>query len=1081
MLKKTTHLKLLFGFVALLNVQAIFSQVMVNHPLQLVNMAVHSSELTIFQTENTGGSPFPVQGDLVHYRTDSGLTSLQRLQLTDTFKLSTSNTLLQSRGFGSVNCIAIDKGADSYNEMIYAFSNAANGITIALPQINKTTLKIDAVTYDTIVTGAGFTDEPRIKLTKINRGTPSEGFIIAYHDYTTHHVNLMWYAIDNNNQLQRMATAKGDTLYMLNGKDEVFDVVDGNFDGNGIMGEFALATVRKVGVNAFVYLSTFHVASNGPNSVISKFYTNQIHQIGEPLGYKNLSLASGLFNAAEPNFDQIAIGSLYLKSGGNSEYVRQLQLVYCPANFGISAFVLGGNYSDSAIWNSYPAMALKAGQLNTDVTDEMVFAIDGSYDIFKVNPGLQLQKKATGSGGSVSPDFYQAVSNNNYMDIEDVDYDFENDIVMVVTNNSGNQQFLQVTISTPADTNLNTLAVKASPTQIVNRHYSGNSNMYRFAIAFAELRGGKAILREPIHTVRTRLEPLVVLNTPPYHLDSFENNRLDVNQFFTYAPWDYNSFVTYIDAKYITSSAQNYTLETELKSDWGVSAEVTGGGKILGMGVKANIKAKYGEEFSNTSMSSQTVTITTSAETQEDDFVHAAVSEYDVYEYPIDSSGTMIGYVLALMRKGQVAYTWMGSKDNNAYKFIPDHEVGNLFSYSKAANVKQYVGMADTNSYTTISGYTVTENFGTGITHNFDYNQVSQNGSSATKTFGVEAGASVELGGFGLEVNGEYNRSELTTHTSSVTTNVNYEVTLKYGTTSLNIGYPAQYVVKPYIYWGKNGAMNLNYSVDLVDSSGAGPTLWSHYYKGKPDLTLIRPWGLEPEKRHQNFDNILQKRDLTKSLQFNRERIDSNTVLTITAYIQNYSMTDYSGNAEFQFYLGHPDSANAVLLQDLSGNTLHTVNNFSVPAQGRSKVVFQTLMNKHYAEVPQIYIVIDPNNLIDEIHEDNNRGTNIAYTNAIVSGIAETEPEISFEAKLAPNPSAETTELRFALPKDADVDIALFDVTGRQLQTLYQKKGLWAGKYMVPVQTASLAKGVYYVSIMLNGEKQKTLQLSVIR
>lgn len=1091
MTNRVSTQKFQFTLLGLFFCAGLCAQVITNHPLQIVNQPVHSSEINIFQTNNAAGTvTFPVQADLVHFNTDSGLTTTQRLGVTDTFKLSTSNVLLQSKNYGSVNCIATDNNGDSYDEMFYAFSNAANGITLAFPTIDKTTLKVTSIQYDTIVTGATNTDEPRIKLAKINLGINHDAVIVAYHDYTTHHINLYCYARNTSSQQwARVNTIQGDTLEMLNGKAEVFDIVGGNFDGALGNNDFVLATVKRIGSNSFVFLSTYNAINFGFGVAMNYFNTKQFYQIGGTTGFKNISLASGKFNPAKPSFDQIAVGSMYLKSGGNSEYVRRIQLAYCDSSVSVSpqgndsiSFV-SAYFADSAVQNYTPGMSFTAGQLSPDASEEMVFAINGSYDVFDVNGNLQPIQKANGTGGTVSADFHLAVNNSNYIDIADVDYDLENDIIIVTTYDNGNNlQYLSVNVAEPSDSTLNSLTTKGAKTQLITGAYNGTSNMFRYAVAFAELRGGIATLREPSVTPYTKFQPLVVINTPPYHFDVLQGQTLDVNNFFSSSPMDYDVFTVFHSSKYTETQTQNTTLETALKSDWGLSAGLTLGGKILGIKLETNLTVRYGEEFSNTNISSNTQTINTEATADGDDVIYAVLSDYDAYEYPVDSSGINIGYVLAVVRTNTPnVYTWVNSRDNAAYEFTPDHEVGNILSYAKDNAFADYAGQIGNPIFNNVAGYSVSQTYNSAASFTMSSNDFTTSGVSNTKTFGIEAGVSTEFWVAKLNVNGTYSNTAITSHTSTATSFISYDSKVGYGTDP-TLPYTASYLVRPYVYWGRNGAINLNYSVVPSDSNQAGPTLWSHYYKGLPDLSLVLPWRLYPEKWYSEIDSTIEKRNLTKSLAFDRRSIEAGDTLTITAFIQNYSMTDFNGNVEFQFYLGNPDFG-GTLLTNIDGNSTLTVQNFQVLQQNRAGIVFRTKFNQAYGSIPQIYVVIDPYNKIVEVHEDNNRGTNIVFPNSYYGNVSiqgSAASAQSWQARVYPNPAtANHTQVEVITTEDAHLKVVLTDALGNTLSTLCDRQ-LPKGNYLFPLIPATMANGVYFVSVWNGSRKQKTIPLSIM-
>jgi len=78
-----------------------------------------------------------------------------------------------------------------------------------------------------------------------------------------------------------------------------------------------------------------------------------------------------------------------------------------------------------------------------------------------------------------------------------------------------------------------------------------------------------------------------------------------------------------------------------------------------------------------------------------------------------------------------------------------------------------------------------------------------------------------------------------------------------------------------------------------------------------------------------------------------------------------------------------------------------------------------------------------------------------------------------------PNPTKEQATLRYSLPRKTDVSIRIYDVLGRQVETI--RRGTEdAGRKEIPISTSRLSPGTYFVR-MQAGEKMKTKQLTVVR
>lgn len=76
-----------------------------------------------------------------------------------------------------------------------------------------------------------------------------------------------------------------------------------------------------------------------------------------------------------------------------------------------------------------------------------------------------------------------------------------------------------------------------------------------------------------------------------------------------------------------------------------------------------------------------------------------------------------------------------------------------------------------------------------------------------------------------------------------------------------------------------------------------------------------------------------------------------------------------------------------------------------------------------------------------------------------------------------PNPVEDNTVLQIALDKSAKVDIIISDMIGKDLLMPLKSVQLPDGLSKIPLQTASLTKGIYLCRVLINGEVAKTIKL----
>ena len=111
-------------------------------------------------------------------------------------------------------------------------------------------------------------------------------------------------------------------------------------------------------------------------------------------------------------------------------------------------------------------------------------------------------------------------------------------------------------------------------------------------------------------------------------------------------------------------------------------------------------------------------------------------------------------------------------------------------------------------------------------------------------------------------------------------------------------------------------------------------------------------------------------------------------------------------------------------------------------------------------------IVLDPDNIIDEIHENNNKGWKVLNFSDGTTGVDDNGLTISsFElSQNYPNPFNPATRIRYTIPQTANVEIKIFDVLGREVETLVSELKS-PGQYEVNFNGGNLASGIYFYRI----------------
>ncbi len=131
-----------------------------------------------------------------------------------------------------------------------------------------------------------------------------------------------------------------------------------------------------------------------------------------------------------------------------------------------------------------------------------------------------------------------------------------------------------------------------------------------------------------------------------------------------------------------------------------------------------------------------------------------------------------------------------------------------------------------------------------------------------------------------------------------------------------------------------------------------------------------------------------------------------------------------------------------------------------------------TLKTAYLAEASQNMVVAED----DESGGVHNHGYSAALLNDaiaksqfIVTGIKPTAPEVAMKFQLMqnyPNPFNPTTVISYTVPKDGMVTLKVYDVLGREVETLVNQNQK-VGRYQVTFDGARLASGVYFYRLIV--------------
>ena len=95
----------------------------------------------------------------------------------------------------------------------------------------------------------------------------------------------------------------------------------------------------------------------------------------------------------------------------------------------------------------------------------------------------------------------------------------------------------------------------------------------------------------------------------------------------------------------------------------------------------------------------------------------------------------------------------------------------------------------------------------------------------------------------------------------------------------------------------------------------------------------------------------------------------------------------------------------------------------------------------------------------------------IWFANGVASGVKQSDAGIVYQYQLYnnyPNPFNPSTKIKYDVQKDSKVLINVFDILGREVATLVDRKQA-AGSYEVEFNASSLSSGIYFVRMNAGG------------
>jgi hypothetical protein len=540
------------------------------------------------------------------------------------------------------------------------------------------------------------------------------------------------------------------------------------------------------------------------------------------------------------------------------------------------------------------------------------------------------------------------------------------------------------------------------------------------------------------HPAVTAAEPRVILNAPPVHFDVFGGVEYDLAGCYTNNDGQY--LCDCFQASYSKQSGTTFAVQTETRSDWGVSAGLKASYEYLGASLEASLSAEYGQNFSRTGETTTSFTVEQQVTTAGLDRILADETTYDVWEYPVYARGaqgphTLMGH-MAVVRPVSVSQPHWYTFGTWPTSYTPlRHEAGNVLSYPRYGQPADDPNIAE---MWKADRWDVASRYGGGdglladcpFTFGVTWDDVVTQGVASSWSAGVEMGASVGAYGVSVEMSGHYSHEEVSTRQTTIGQGIKIGVSLGPAGGAAE----APYTIQPYVYRSKDGVLVLDYTVEPVWGRPGDPNWWDNHYTALPDLAFSLPKRYNTEKGLPIDDPRTRNRSFDVWVRPDTAAVGD--TVTIYATVHNFSLKDRLAPVAVRFTAGDPDSASALLIQGLAGETQVSTPG-GILARDTVTVRMQWRIPPTASGQPWIFAEVDPDGSVAELHEDNNKG----YTVMKVSGgnvdVGPSAIPVAYRLRpAAPNPFRDRTTIAFDLPSAGHVSLMVYDLLGRRVATL---------------------------------------------
>ncbi len=1029
-------------------------------PLGRVRDLINSDEIVLSYSQTMGGNP---NNQNIRARTVDVDLNQSNPNSRFLFKNNQTDSIVTGN-----KRIAVTTGnylGGMYKHTVAAWIGANNSIRLTVPQIIPSSLtwtNSNRLTLPNAIMPSNISPKTPLRLASGNfYGDSKDEFVLGYVGPDSS-LKIKLFTLNTS-----LVPVKGDSInnekiaFPNAQRLDAFDLAIGDFDGDGYQ-EIGAVFVKKNGNSWNISVRVYKINSSG--SFVSKGTLVLFSPPAYSISNIQISASSKDFNYDA--VDDIAAGYAFTHNE-QSQPGTYIDIVQIKDS--LNTLIRGANSRatlDISNEGESRPFDIAAGDLNGDSKNDIAVATRGNLYAYSVNDSLRPVLRLTGPSiyGWESSTESNSIS-ERILAAADLDYNRKADIVAVSNpfDIDNDRQYFNVYDYEVNDA-FTAFILKGRRETFDTLSLNGNTgNLRHFAVALGDFNGDRVRLGAVNHYRKSFVkQPLVILNTPPIHYDIFEPNPASFD-----LSGCYPNFGCGFSADYIQSSTQDTTIEVQVHNDWGVDATLSAGGNVFGVGVQASITGSYAEGFGNVQGSGKTIRVTEGRTAEGDDMAFNIVNDYDFYEYAVyDSLNNFRGNVITVI-PGPTTKVWMESKDDYALGNIyrPEHEVGNILSYKDSMSLSEDTAQL----IHQFNPQTVGSSGGSFV--QLEMEDFQSSGADTSRKIGVEVGGSVGAWGIEVGVNGSYSNTQVSNVTTKISSSMLLRGTFGHLTTPYNLPQNTYYII-PYAYWAKNGALVLDYKVNLNTNPNS---FWAQHYGGKSDLAFALPWRLDPEKGLPLPGNDTAYRFRSKDIRISKMDPQEGDTITIKARISNFGLSDVSAPVTVKFYKGSPSTGGVQIGQ--------TTVNSGFQSRKSKYAVIQWVVPPLTPRSTRIYAVIDQDNSItNEVHENNNIGWAPLSDFSLPVEISASSTIVPDKIELLqnyPNPFNPSTTITFKSTMRANATLKIYDVLGREIRTLVDEK-LSPGTYNITWNASGLTSGAYFYRLQI-GSYVETKKLMLIK